>query len=366
MPKVVAEKHRGGSAPYAKPGGSSPSPSKKSSSGASPHKSNNRTKKFHRMNQSTNHKGGHPQKQQQQQQQAPQQPQQQPQQSFVATHPKTSKGTVNTNWQAVLSSNPEIKTKIAAHQRFKDVTQAAAKSAAESKAALDASGPKTKVPLPTGTALVSAHATSTMAIDCEMVGAGPKGSRSLLGRVSIVNEAGAVVLDSYVAPVEEVTDYRTRFSGIRPRNLIGAPEFDVIQGKVRSLLANKVVVGHDVKNDFAALKLTHPRHLIRDTARYPPLLNPNGRPMALRALARKYLGQDIQEGEHSSVDDARACLAVYLLHKHEWEKSAKALQDKKDGKTGTTSTSAPSGLPKHHPAQHGSKKPMSRKHEPLF
>lgn len=58
-------------------------------------------------------------------------------------------------------------------------------------------------------------------------GVGP-GSRNLSAwkpcrrRVCIVNSAGAVLLDRMVAQVERVTDFRTRFSGIRPRDLANA------------------------------------------------------------------------------------------------------------------------------------------------
>ncbi len=38
-----------------------------------------------------------------------------------------------------------------------------------------------------------------------------------------MNSAGTVLLDRPVAQAERVTDYRTRFSGIRPRDLAGAP-----------------------------------------------------------------------------------------------------------------------------------------------
>ena len=41
-------------------------------------------------------------------------------------------------------------------------------------------------------------------------------------RVCIVNSAGAVLLDRMVAQVDRVTDFRTRFSGIRPRDLVHA------------------------------------------------------------------------------------------------------------------------------------------------
>ena len=67
-----------------------------------------------------------------------------------------------------------------------------------------------------------------------------------------------------------------------------------------------------------ALLLSHPRKLIRDTARYPPLMRASApgrrpKPRSLRTLAMEQLGLTIQEGEHSPVDDARA--ALYLYHK---------------------------------------------------
>ena len=52
-----------------------------------------------------------------------------------------------------------------------------------------------------------------------MVGIGPDGSESALARVSIVNQFGDCVYDKFVAPGDEVTDYRTQYSGIRPHNL---------------------------------------------------------------------------------------------------------------------------------------------------
>lgn len=54
-----------------------------------------------------------------------------------------------------------------------------------------------------------------VALDCEMVGAGPKGCISILARVSIVDYYGNVLLDEYVKPTKVVTDYRTKISGIR-------------------------------------------------------------------------------------------------------------------------------------------------------
>ena len=59
-----------------------------------------------------------------------------------------------------------------------------------------------------------------VAIDCEMVGVGPKGAEDLLARVAIVNYLGQVLLDAFVKPSQRVTDWRTKYSGIRPADVL--------------------------------------------------------------------------------------------------------------------------------------------------
>ena len=59
-----------------------------------------------------------------------------------------------------------------------------------------------------------------MAIDCEMVGAGANGAEDVLARVSVVNYFGQVLLDVFVKPTERVTDWRTKYSGIRPADVL--------------------------------------------------------------------------------------------------------------------------------------------------
>lgn len=61
--------------------------------------------------------------------------------------------------------------------------------------------------------------TRALAMDCEMVGVGPAGEDSIAARVSIVNQFGKCVYDKYVKPTQQVTDYRTAVSGIRPEHL---------------------------------------------------------------------------------------------------------------------------------------------------
>ena len=61
--------------------------------------------------------------------------------------------------------------------------------------------------------------TKALAMDCEMVGVGPKGEESIVARVSLVNQHGRCVYDKYVKPTQPVTDYRTAVSGVRPADL---------------------------------------------------------------------------------------------------------------------------------------------------
>lgn len=170
-----------------------------------------------------------------------------------------------------------------------------------------------------------------VAIDCEMVGVGDDGVRSALARVSIVNYNGHVLYDTFVIPQEKVTDYRTKVSGIRP-DLIskhGRP-FAEVQKAVADIIENRILVGHALKNDLDALFLTHPQWLVRDTSRYGPLKNAKtGRPNALRNLAREHAGMQIQSGEHSSVEDARATMLVYRKFKSSWESEVKCREMKR-------------------------------------
>ena len=161
--------------------------------------------------------------------------------------------------------------------------------------------------------------TPCVAIDCEFVGTGADGTGNALARVSIVNFHSAVLYDKYVKPVEAVTDYRTSVSGIKPQHVHSkaAISFKQCQREVAALLDGRIVVGHALHNDLSVLLLSHPKHLVRDTAKFKGLCP--DRPRSLKNLAAEVLGLDIQRGEHNSVEDARCTLALYKHHRTKWE-----------------------------------------------
>lgn len=167
--------------------------------------------------------------------------------------------------------------------------------------------------------------TKMVAIDCEMVGTGPRGHVSSLARCSIVNYDGDVLYDEYILPPCPIVDYRTRWSGIRKQHMVNATPFKTAQRQILKILAGRIVVGHAIHNDFKALQYFHPRSLTRDTS-HIPLLNrkadcPENATVSLKQLTKKLLSRDIQVGKkgHSSVEDAQATMDLYKLVEVEWE-----------------------------------------------
>uniref|UniRef100_A0A673A8T5 Exonuclease domain-containing protein n=1 Tax=Sphaeramia orbicularis TaxID=375764 RepID=A0A673A8T5_9TELE len=128
----------------------------------------------------------------------------------------------------------------------------------------------------------------TLAIDCEMVGAGPKGHISQLARCSIVSYDGDVVYDKFISPS----------IGIRRSDLTGATPYAEARKEILKLLMGKVVVGHAIHNDFKVLGYAHPPALTRDTSRFP-LLNqkagfPENQAASLKRLTKAIFNRDIQ------------------------------------------------------------------------
>ncbi|KAK4088245.1 RNA exonuclease 4 [Purpureocillium lilacinum] len=155
-----------------------------------------------------------------------------------------------------------------------------------------------------------------VAMDCEMVGVGPGGHESSLARVSLVDFHGQQVYDSYVKQRERVTDWRTAVSGISQKEMRFARDFDEVQHAVFGIIRDRVLIGHDIKHDLEALKLSHPPKDVRDTARYHGFKKyGHGRKPALRTLAREILAVEIQEGPHSSIEDARVTMLLFRKHK---------------------------------------------------
>ena len=168
--------------------------------------------------------------------------------------------------------------------------------------------------------------SSYVAMDCEMVST--TGGLEV-ARVVLVDWKGRTVLDKFVKPANPVTDYLTFISGIVEGDLDEAPYFTEIRNLVRDAIYGKILVGHGLENDLAALQLQHPWWLTRDTAYYQPFMQRrdcNGEsiyiPRRLKDLCKEKLNKDIQHvgKAHCPAEDAQSALDLYKTHRPRWER----------------------------------------------
>ena len=114
--------------------------------------------------------------------------------------------------------------------------------------------------------------TKVVAVDCEMVEVDRWGEG--LARCSIVNYYGHILMDKYVIPDGNVTNYRTWVSGVTPDHLRpdkGAITDQQAKKMAHNILKDKIIVGHSLKHDFDVMEYTEtmrPKENVRDLIRF--------------------------------------------------------------------------------------------------
>jgi RNA exonuclease 4 len=175
------------------------------------------------------------------------------------------------------------------------------------------------------------------ALKCEMVGIARtsedvESQSSAVGRVTVVNWENQVVLDTFVQVPVPVSDFRTSTSGIVPADVYSsqAMSFAQVRATVERIITGKILIGHYVEANLAALGLSHPWCDVRDTASFAPFLveaeDPVSgqrvlQPRTLTDLASTILKRELPEPRVRTrpLDDCIACLDLYKAYRCEWE-----------------------------------------------
>ena len=149
------------------------------------------------------------------------------------------------------------------------------------------------------------------AVDCEMV---MTCEGHELARVSIVNESFECIYDTLVKPLNPVSDYLTKYSGIDADMLADVTTtLQEVHQQIKTILPSRfILAGHSLENDLQALKLFHP-YVIDTSCLFTPNATPLLKP-SLKKLTRNLLDKDIQTEStgHSSAEDATACMELVL------------------------------------------------------
>ncbi|KAH8100513.1 hypothetical protein BXZ70DRAFT_907203 [Cristinia sonorae] len=150
----------------------------------------------------------------------------------------------------------------------------------------------------------------------------------MAARVTIVDYRGHVVYDTLIRPTQPVCDYRTHFTGLRPLDLAGAPDFHSVQLQVAMHLRDKIVVGHALWNFLSVMGLSHPAIDTRDAALFLPFRKSlKYKPHVIIPLATlMQLLMNRQIGSHGevAVEDARAAMDLFRSCEQTWESVIKS------------------------------------------
>ncbi|CAG8746009.1 23946_t:CDS:2, partial [Gigaspora margarita] len=148
-----------------------------------------------------------------------------------------------------------------------------------------------------------------IAINCMIVFVGPDSVLDrAAGQATLVNYAGDIILDEYIRPVKEVTDFQTNTR----INFTDAREI------ILKKMENKIIIGHVIYTVLELLNIDIDHLRLRNTQNLPPYFK---HPQSLAKMAKEQLNMDItNDGKPSSPKRALANMKLYQKYEAEGNK----------------------------------------------
>lgn len=190
--------------------------------------------------------------------------------------------------------------------------------------------PRPEAPDPIWERVTDVNAEDSEFQQCYVISTGEEHNRA--GRISVTNIYGQVVYDVFVYYPDRPDEIKKNhpptkgfgvtWDDLKPEH--NARPISEVEANLRKIFEGRVIVGHAIGNDMKVVspwvfdgietRDTQQLPLYRSYARGPRYLP------ALKHLARIVLGRNIQGPEHSSVEDARATMDLYLEHREEFDR----------------------------------------------
>ena len=146
-----------------------------------------------------------------------------------------------------------------------------------------------------------------------------------MARVSVLRGSGEYeglpFINDYITIREEIVDYLTKWSGVEvgdldpQRSHHSLVPLKVAYKKLWLLLnLGCIFIGHGLRKDFRTINIYVPQAQVYDTVDLF-YIKSRGRKLSLRFLAWYLLKEDIQQGNHDSIEDAHTALRLWRKSK---------------------------------------------------
>ncbi|KZT19388.1 hypothetical protein NEOLEDRAFT_1183427 [Neolentinus lepideus HHB14362 ss-1] len=146
-------------------------------------------------------------------------------------------------------------------------------------------------------------------------------TKDILSRVSVTDYRGNIVLDTYVRPIQPVTDYRTSETGLFPAHLANGRSFYEIQREIATIIREKILIGYCLWDFLSVIGTSHPAIDTRDVALFLPFRQTlrSKKMISLPTLVDRLMARNIGAGYEDPLENARATLDLFRSCEELWE-----------------------------------------------